>query len=109
MDIRKALALVLLGLSLTAAAEFKVIAEAYEVEAVNLRLPPGNTGVVTFKECSNCETHRVNVTPTTRYVIDEQAVDLAEFRKQIVLSRDASTTVIHDLDSDTITVISATL
>ena len=110
MHIHKTLALVLLGLSLSAAADLSgVTAEAYEVDAIDLRMPPGKTGMLTFRECSDCDSHTVLVTVATRYVINERSVDIAEFKKRMIGARDAYTTVIHDLESDTITVIDATL
>ena len=39
MQLQKLLVLVLLGLSLVAAADFRTITEAYEVDLSNLRLP----------------------------------------------------------------------
>ena len=109
MHIHKTLALVLLGLSLSAAADLSVVTEAYEVEAIDLRMPPGATGIVTFKACEDCKLQTIPVTGATRYVINELNVDLTEFKKRIPGSRDAYTTIIHDLESDTITVIDATL
>ncbi len=109
MQIHKTLALVLLGLSLSAAADEVILNKAYEVDGIDLRMPPGKTGILTFKECSDCDSHRVLVTGMTRYVINERSVKLADFKKRIPGSRYAYTTVIHDLESDTITVIDATL
>jgi len=110
MHIHKTLALVLLGLSLSAAADLSgVTAEAYEVDAIDLRMPPGVTGIVTFKACEDCKLQTIPVTGATRYVINERNVDVAEFKKRIPGSREAYTTIIHDLESDTITVIDATL
>ena len=109
MHIHKTLALVLLGLSLSAAADLSVVTEAYEVEAIDLRMPPGATGIVTFKACEDCKLQTIPVTGATRYVINERNVDLTEFKKRIPGSREAYTTIIHDLESDTITVIDATL
>ena len=50
MHIRKLLALVLLGLSLTAAADFTTITEAYEVNSGDMRLPRNTGGTLTFKQ-----------------------------------------------------------
>ncbi len=109
MHIHKTLVLVLLGLSLSAAADEVILNEAYEVDGIDLRMPPGKTGMLTFRECSDCDSHTVLVTVATRYVINERSVDIAEFKKRMIGARDAYTTVIHDLESDTITVIDATL
>ena len=109
MHIHKTLVLVLLGLSLSAAADEVILNEAYEVDGIDLRMPPGKTGMLTFRECSDCDSHTVLVTVATRYVINERSVDIAEFKMRMIGARDAYTTVIHDLESDTITVIDATL
>ncbi len=108
MQIRKLLAIVLLGLSLSAAADFTTITEAYEVALSDLRLPHNEGGTLTLKQCAACEPQTLRVTGKTRYVLNDRDFELAEFKKQLkgVRNRsDDSATVMHHLESNTITAV----
>ena len=112
MYIRKLLVLVLLGLSLAAAADFRTITEAYEVDLSDLRLPGSENGTLTFKQCSDCEAQTLRVTGKTRYVVNDRGVALSEFKNQLRRVRNRKTvaaTVMHHLESNTITAISVNL
>ena len=105
MQLRKLLVLVLLGLSLAAAADFRTITEAYEVDISNLRLPGSENGTLTFKQCADCEAQTLRVTVKTRYLINDRDFALAEFKKQLKLVRNRkylSVAVLHHLESNTI-------
>ena len=80
MHSRKLLVLVLLGLSLSATADFRTITEAYEVDLSDLRLPGNEYGTLTFKQCSDCELQILRVTGNTRYLINNRDFALAEFK-----------------------------
>ncbi len=108
MQLRKLLALVLLGLSLAAAADFRTITEAYEVNLSDLRLPGSENGTLTFKQCSDCEAQTLRVTSKTRYLINDRDFALAEFKEQLkgVRNRkDQNVAVLHHLESNTIKAI----
>ncbi len=108
MHIRKLLVLVLLGLSLAAAADFRTITEAYEVELGDLRLPGSENGTLTFKQCSDCEAQTLRVTSKTRYLINDHDFALAEFKEQLKQVRnrnDQNVAVLHHLESNTIKAI----
>ena len=112
MHIRKLLILVLFGLSLSAAADFTTITEAYEVAVGDLRLPRSEGGTLTFKQCSDCEAQTLRVTGKTRYVLNDRDLELAEFRKRLgnVGSRkDTAAIVMHHLESNTITAVMVNL
>ncbi len=105
MQLRKLLVLVLLGLSLAAAADFRTLTEAYEVDLSNLRLPGSENGTLTFKQCSDCEAQTLRVTSKTRYVINDRDFALAEFKEQLKRVRkrkDQNVSVLHHLESNTI-------
>ncbi len=105
MHSRKLLVLVLLGLSLAAAADFRTITEAYEVDLSDLRLPGSENGTLTFKQCSDCETQTLRVTGKTRYLINDRELELAEFNEQLKRIRnrkDQNVSVLHHLESNTI-------
>ena len=108
MHIRILLVLVLLGLSLSAAADFRTITEAYEVDLNDLRLPGSKYGTLTFKQCSDCDAQTLRVTGETRYLIDGHDFSLAEFKEQlkrITTRKDPSVAVLHHLESNTIEAI----
>lgn len=105
MQIRKLLALALLGLSLSAVADFTTIIEAYEVDIGDLRLPRNAGGTLTFKRCTSCEFETVLVNSRTRYVIDDRDVTLAEFKERLAGVRKEAVTVLHHLESNTITAV----
>lgn len=105
MQIRKLLALALIGLSLSAAADFTTVAQAYEVSVGDMRLPRNTGGTLTFKQCSDCELQTLLVNSRTRYVIDGRDVELTEFKERLAGARDETATVIHDLESNNITAI----
>lgn len=112
MHIRKLLILVLLGLSLSAAADFTTITAAYEVPVSDLRLPGTVGGTLAFKQCSECETQTLRVTGQTRYVLNDQDLALVDFKEQIGdigNPQDETVTVLHHLESNTITAIKARL
>ncbi len=105
MHSRKLLALVLFGLSLTAAADFRTITEAYEVDLTDLRVPGSENGTLTFKQCSDCGAQTVRVTGKTRYLINDRDFALAEFKEQLKRVRkrnDQNVSVLHHLESNTI-------
>ena len=108
MHSRKLLVLVLLVLSLVAAADFRTITEAYEVDLSDLRLPGSENGTLTFKQCSDCESQTLRVTGKTRYLINDRDFALAEFKEQLKHVRnrkDRNVSVLHHLESDTIKAI----
>lgn len=112
MHIRKLLALALIGLSLSAAADFTTVTAAYEIALSDLRLPGSATGTVTFKECADCEAKTVRVTGQTNYIIDGRNLDLADFKVRIASIRnrkDETATVMHHLESNTIIAIKVSL
>ncbi len=108
MHIRKLLALVLIGLSLSATADFTTITEAYEVAVSDMRLPRNTGGTLTFRQCADCEAQTLLVNSRTRYVLNDRDVELAEFKERLTLvkrPRDATATVMHHLESNTITAV----
>ncbi len=105
MHSRKLLVLVLLALSLAAAADFRTITEAYEVYLSDLRLPGSENGTLTFKQCVDCEMQTLRVTSKTRYLINDREFALAEFKEQLKglrNRRDQNVSVLHHLESNTI-------
>ena len=99
------LAVTLICLGLTAAAEDRIITLAYEISLSNFNAPVTANGGVTFKECATCEQIRTRVTPATRYAVNGKTVRLEDFRKAVGQVRNPDeklVIVLHHLESDTI-------
>jgi len=105
MKIKTLLAVTLICLGLTAAAEDRIITLAYEITLSDFNAPVTANGGVTFKECADCEQIRTRVTPATRYAINNKTVRLEDFRKAVGQVRNPDEkliVVLHNLESDTI-------
>ena len=112
MHFQRLLVLTILGLSLSAAADFRTITEAYEVDLGDLRLPRSENGNLTFKQCSDCEPETLRVTVQTRYLINDRDFTLAEFKKQlkrVATRKDHGVAVLHHLESNTIKAVKVRL
>lgn len=112
MHIQRLLVLVLLGLSLTAAADFKTVTAVYEADLNYLRLPGAAGGTLTFSECSDCDLQTLRVTAATRYVLNDRNVSLTEFKKalsRITNRKDVIIDVSHHLESNTVTRVNVKL
>ena len=112
MHIRKLLAVVLLGLSLSAAADFTTLTAAYEVSISDLRMPRSTGGTLTFRRCTECALETVRVNSKTRYVLNDRDVELKEFREELRRVRNKKmegATVRHHLESNMITSVRVNL
>ncbi len=106
MHIRRLLVLTILGLSLSAAADFRTTTEVWEVELINLRLPATEGGTLTFSDCADCNVLTLRATAATRYVVNKQDVSLADFRMAISRIRHRENVIVdvsHHLESNTVT------
>lgn len=89
-----------------AAADFVTVTKAHEVEVDDLRLPGNDNGTLAFKPCDDCAYQIVRVTDATRYEANDHALTLDEFRAQLAQiphQREIHATVMHHLESNTIT------
>ncbi len=91
---------------MSAAAE--IISRAHEVLITDLLLPTYTTGTISFKECNTCKTHTINVNTATQYYLNDVSIPLSDFSRELTLivRKDKTTaTVMHHLESDTITTV----
>jgi hypothetical protein len=105
MQIRRLLVLTILGLSLSAAADFRTITEVHEVNLIFLRLPTSANGTLSFADCTDCNAQTIRVTVATRYTLNGRDVMLADFRKAVSGIRNRADQIIdvyHHLESDTV-------
>jgi len=101
-----------LCLSLPVSAEMRTIAEAYEVALSDFHMPASENGILSFKQCSTCKVQVVKVTGRTEYILNQESMELADFRKSLskVRQRSAITVIVrHHLESNTIDRVSVTL
>lgn len=109
MKISTLVSIVLLAFSLSAvAADGDVTSQAYEVQLKNFTAPATVNGGASFKECDDCDRRVVRVAAGTRYEVNGRGVRLEQFRKTLTQIQDrdeASLTVLHHLESDTIELI----
>lgn len=105
MILKKLTTIVLLGISVSAAAQFTTVARAYEIPFSEFRAPATPNGATSFRECADCEMLYVRVTPETRYSINGKVVRFDKFREALQLVRDRENTTVvlkHHLESDTV-------
>lgn len=110
MKTRLLIAAIVLALALPAAAEFRTVQRAHEVEPENVRLPQNESGTLAFKNCAECPFLVKRVTAETRWILDGRPVPLAQFRAGLAAVEDTdrlSLTVLHHLETDRITEVSA--
>ncbi len=111
MNIKTVLMAGLIAFSVPAAADFETVVAAYEVQLADLRLPGTANGTLSFKACEKCEYQTVRVTSETRYQANNRDFTLQAFRDQmagIKNPKQQSVTVLHHLESDTITALRVT-
>jgi len=96
----------LLCLSVPALAQFKTIAEAYEVQIGDVRLPQNDIGTIAFKRCGDCdyETRRIN--RGTVWEFNGERMSLEKFRRALARvdrSDNIPVQVLHHLESNQVT------
>lgn len=112
MKTRYLLSVLLLALALPAAAEFRTVAEAYEIELSNLRLPQNAAGTIAYKTCDACEYQTTRVSADTRWILNGRAMSLVKFRQGIAQIKDRKkrhVTVLHHLEKDRVTQVQITI
>ena len=91
---------------------FETIEQAHEVRLGDFRPPQSANGITSFKACPACDMQVVKVSAGTRYIVNGESVELAEFRRRIALVQDRDSEMLivrHHLEDDVITVISISL
>jgi len=92
--------------------ESRVISKAYEAPLQNFQAPQSMNGLVTFRECPDCDILQFHVTAATRYAVNGRTVELEDFRLALLQSGDridGSVTVLHHLESDRVKAVDAWL
>lgn len=96
----------------TAIADFNTVTRAHEIALSSFRLPISPSGTLGIRKCANCEQGAYRVTTSTRYTVNGSDVDLREFRRLMlqIKNRDrVAVTVMHHLESDTISQVLVSL
>ncbi len=112
MKIKYLLSILLLALALPAAAEFRTIQRAYEVELNDLRLPQTEGGTIAFKSCDGCAYQTTRVAADARWILNGRAMSRAKFRAGLEGIEDRNNkylTVLYHIENDQVTQVSITL
>ena len=95
----------MLLIALPAAADFQTVSRAYEVALSDLTVPTSQNGRILFKQCSECDTESVRLTPNTQFVVNGRSVGFDKFRSIATQTSEAESvpvTVLHHLESGTV-------
>lgn len=112
MNTRIAIIAVLLIACLPASADFKTIERAYEVPLTEFTVPVTRNGKINIWRCEGCDFAIARLTTNTAFRVNNEYVELQEFRKQVFSVRDRDSVILiikHHLESDTVTSIAARL
>lgn len=96
-------AAILIGLSLTAAAQLRTVSEAYEVRASDVRLPASEIGTISFKRCPDCDFESLRVLESTVYEFNGEQMSLEKFRRSVAnldSTKNIPIQVLHHLESN---------
>ena len=109
MQLRKTILALLVSLALPAMAEITTLIDAVETSAMNINVPTGPNGRLSFKACdSSCDDELivVRLTPQTKYVVRGETMEFVDFRREFYNLRRGSKTyalVTYDTERDTVT------
>jgi len=112
MKTKYLLSVLLLALALPAAADFRTVAEAYEIELGNLRLPQNAAGTIAYRTCDACAYQTTRVSTDTRWILNGRDISLVKFRQGIAEIKDRNNryvTVLHHLEDDRVTRVQITI
>jgi hypothetical protein len=68
-------------LAVPALAQMKMLEQGFEVSPSKVRLPASATGELTVQRCMSCPVLRLRATERSKYIIADQEVGLAEFKR----------------------------
>lgn len=111
MKIRILIAAIILAMSLPAAAQFRTVQQAYEVQLTNLRLPQSDVGTLGFRPCDGCDFVTKRLSEDTRFVLNGRSMSLEKFRRGLARVKQRQNqwvTVLHHLEKDRITKVELT-
>ena len=106
MKIRILIAAIILAIALPAAAQFRTVQQAYEVQLTNLRLPQSDVGTLGFRPCDGCDFVTKRLSEDTRFVLNGRRTSLEKFRRglaRVKHRQNRYVTVVHHLEKDRVT------
>ena len=109
MRFKVLIAAISLALPMSGVAQFRTIAEAYEVRLSDLRLPQSEGGTVAYKTCDACAYESKLVSSDVQWILDGRSLPFDEFRRNLAAVKDeenTSVTVLHHIESDRVTRVS---
>ncbi len=112
MKIKAMIAALMLGLSLSAAAQITTVQLSHEVRLSDIRLPQSSGGTIGYKTCDDCAYETTRVSSYTRYTFNGQRMTLDKFRVAVSRVGDRNgiyATVLQHLEEDVVTAVTVTL
>ncbi len=109
MKLRNTVLALLLSLALPAMAEITTLLNAVETAAMNINVPPGPSGRLSFRACEekcDAELIVVRLTPQTQYVVRGETMEFIDFRREFFNLRRGSSAyalVTYDTERGTVT------
>ena len=70
-------------LALPALAQMKMLEQGYEDTPADVRLPSTATGEVTVQRCLSCPVLRLRATEKSKYIVGDQDVGFAAFKRYV--------------------------
>lgn len=111
MKIKLVITAILMMLASPAMTDFVTTLRAYEVALAGLTVPPSQHSRLMFRQCPDCDSESIRLTPQTRFLVNGRSVSIDRFRhatQQAITAAVVSVTVLHNLQSDTIASVSLT-
>lgn len=111
MKTRIFIAAIILAIALPAAAQFRTVQQAYEVQLTNVRLPQSDAGTLGFRPCAGCDFVTKRLSEDASFVLNGRSMSLEKFRRGLARVKRRQTqwvTVLHHLEQDRITKVELT-
>ena len=108
MSIKKLLLVLLICASTSVAADTIAATKVYEISLSSLRMPVSSNGMLTLRECNDCELITIRVTQSTRFMLGEHNVDIRTFKKAMQSAKKSeihAAAVVRDLESNQVIAI----
>jgi hypothetical protein len=112
MRITAALLTAILYFQSSAFGQFTIVELAHEIPLTEFTVPVTRNGTLNFRQCSDCKQFSARMTPQTRFIVNDQDVDLKEFRERVLAlgrSEEHVLTILQHVEKNTVTFISISI
>ena len=105
MNVKPIITAMLITLAIPTMADFVTTSRAYEVALADLVVPPSLHSRLMFRQCADCDSESIRLTPQTRFIVNGRDVLFDKFRlfaRQATTADVVTVTILHELESDTV-------